>query len=336
MQLKFSIAQHGHLGPKAWTHLCALRDEHCFHEHHQKRHPRSIYKKKLQTILKHFTLVLSSLKTVRDLYPHDKGNLRVAYSELLNEYRDLLYRLNEHHDDCLSILRSLCPPDHTVREIFDSRYLQKAKLPGANSFLQATKGYRDEHIALIVNNMKHSQAELSQIYMHSSDGYKSIDFRPGYFLCDVLPGSMLGPNAKLHSGGRTAFSFSRDLKVHAWWLYKMSDLLATAIGSAISGIHKKQLKIKPCELDAPDLLVMLRGCSDLPLQFFPDETQKPYPTIHLSDDNTQLTLEFSKKLRGRFPAGMRLNTALTVDKEHRSNKLPYFGSEYAKWEAGIQ
>lgn len=336
MQLKFNIAQHGHLGPKAWTYLCALQDEHCFHDDHNKRHPRSIYKKKLQIISKQFTVILNSLETVRDHYRYDKGSLSVAYNKLLSDYRELLYRLNEHHDDCLSILRSLCPPDRAAPEIFDSRYLRNAKLPGAYSFLQATKEYRDEHIALIVNNMKHSQGELSQIYMHASKADKSIDFRPGYFLSDVLPGGILGPNAKLHSDGKTAFSFSRDLRVHAWWLYKMGDLLATAIGSAIHGIHKTKLLLTPCELDAPDLLVMLRGCSALPLQFFPDETKKPYPTIHLSGDNTKLTMEFSKKIRGGFPAEMQFNTAMTIDKEHMSNKLPYFGSEYAKWESGIQ
>lgn len=84
------------------------------------------------------------------------------------------------------------------------------------------------------------------------------------------------------------------------------------------------------------ILVMLREWSTLPLQFFTDEAKKPYPTINLSDDNTQLIMEFSKKLRGCFPVGMRLNAAMIADKEqYMSNKLTYFESEYAKWENGI-
>lgn len=331
MRLKFNAIRDGNLGPKVWKYLTALQDEHCFHEQHGKRHPRSIYKKKLQAITKQFTVVLDCLEVVEFHYRYDKENLDVPYKKLLSEYRQLLYRLNEHHDDCLSILRSLCPPSKAILEIFDSRYLSRFRLPGANSFMRATKEYRDEHIALLVNTMKHSQGELSSIFLHSQN-----DFRPGYFLCDVLPGGVLGPNAKLHSDGKTAFSFSRDLKIHVWWLYKMGDLLATAIDGAIDGIHGEKLLLSPCELDVPDLITMLTKCSNLPLRFFPDETKKPYPTIQLSNNNTQLIMGFSKKLRGKFPAKMQFHTTLTVDKEHLTNKLPYFGNQYAQWEREIR
>lgn len=331
MSLKFDAIRDGNLGPKVWAYLNALRDKHCFHEQHGKRHPRSIYKNKLQVITRQINEVLSSLEAVESHYQHNKENLNASYNKLLSDYRHLLYRLNEHHDDCLSILRSLCPPNIAISEIFDSRYLSKAKLPGANSFIRATKEYRERHIALLVNTMKHSQGELSLIYLHSQS-----DFRPGYFLCDVLPEGVLGPNAKLHSNGKTAFSFSRDLRIHVWWLYKMGDLLATAIDSAIHGIHGEKLSLSPCELDVPDLIHMLTKCSNLPLKFFPDEAKKPYPTIQLSNNNSQLTMEFSKKLRGKFPTGMQFCTALTVDKEHLSNKLPYFGDQYAQWEREVR
>ena len=334
MPLKFNLAVQGHLGPRAWTCLYALKDEHCFLNHHQRRHPRSIYQKKLHSIAKQFVGVFNSLDEVENAYRYETEKLGNAYNILLEQYRELLYRLNEHHDDCLSILRGLCPPERAKHETFDSKFLQKSKLPGANSFMQATKEYRDNHIGILVNKMKHSQAELSSIYMYPSSDRVPVDFRPGYFLCDVLPGGLLGPNAKLHFEGRTAFSFYRDMRIHLWWLYKMGDLLATAIEAAIEGVHKEKLTLDSCEFDVPNLLDVLRRCSMLPLRFFPDEVKRPYPTIQISDDGAQLVMEFAKRLRGGFPVGMKFRTTITVDKEHKANKLPYYGSEYTKWERG--
>jgi hypothetical protein len=330
-QLKLNADQHGHLGPRAWTYICALPDDQCFHGQHGKRHPRSIYRQTLQNITQQFTVVLDLIGSLENRYRSDKENLATEYSPLLKAYRELLYRLNEHHDACLSILRSLCPPDMAKPTNFDSTYLLKARLPGAKAFMEATKEYREAHIGLLVNTMKHSQGELSSIYL-----YSKTDFRPGYFLCDVLPDGMLGPCGKLHSEGRTAFSFSRDLKIHALWLYKIGDLLSTAISSAIDGLYKTNLPIAACELDAPYLLQMLRGCAALELRFFPDEMKKPYPHIFLAEDNSKLTMEFRKMLTYRLPDDMKFRTALVVDKAHPSTKLPYFGSDYAAWQKSIE
>lgn len=106
----------------------------------------------------------------------------------------------------------------------DTQFLDKAKPAGWKQFRDATREYRENHIGLIVNTLKHKQGELCPIYFQSP-----IEFRPGYYLRDVLPGEAMGPSRELHSGGNTAFSFARDMLVHLWWLYRIGDLRLTKV-----------------------------------------------------------------------------------------------------------
>ena len=168
------------------------------------------------------------------------------------------------------------------------------------------------------NTMKHSQGELYSIFFHSE-----TEFRPGCFLRDILPGGLLGPSAKLHSSGETAFSFSRDMMLHLWWLYRVGDLLADTIHTVLYTKHGYELT--EVSQDCSDLLLeVIRRCAELRPEFFPDEVKKPYPKIVYRSAPCILTIKFPTSARGHRVGEMRVSTSLTVDGEHLSNKMPYF------------
>lgn len=328
MLLKLDLDKDGHIAPKAWGTVASLPIEVYHHAEHGKRHPMSVYGGSLRAITDQWRRVFTELDHLNA--EHNWQSKETNYDELLKQYRELLYRLDEHHDACLSVLRGLCPPAKAKPTIFDSAFLKAAKLPGAKYFLDSTTEYREKHLGLSVNIMKHSQGELSSIFF-----YSPMEFRPGYFLRDIMPDGALGPSFKLHDGGRTAFSFARDMMMHLWWLYRTGELLSRSIDAALDGLHK--LKISPGvhSMDDFNLLPVLKGCARLKPHFFPDEAKKPYPRILLTQDGKKLTLEFPTQARGHFPREMKISTAFKVDGSHLTNKLPYFGTEYGRWERSV-
>jgi hypothetical protein len=125
--------------PQKHGQRSSLPSDLCFHGVHGKRHPKSAYGGSLHAITEQWARVLGELDQLNADYNwHGKES---NYHKLLREYKDLLYRLNEHHDACLSVLRSLCPPGMGKPTTFDSVFLKSAKLPGAKHFLDFTQEY---------------------------------------------------------------------------------------------------------------------------------------------------------------------------------------------------
>lgn len=323
MLIRRSYERNGNLLPGAWNVLAAIPDEHTRHLAHGKRHPKSTYLTSLRAIAEQWLKVLDANDKLHS--EHNWEGTENTSPVLLAAYRELLYRLNEHFDACFSVLRSLCDPNAASSGlIFDSQYLDKANFPGWKKFRDAVKPYRDGHIGLLVNTLKHRQGELCFIFF-----YTRTEFRPGYYLRDVLPDGALGPSSKLHDGANTALSFSRDLMVHLWWLYHTGDLLARTVTGALRAMHGVQLP----ELStvAPDLRwdELISRCAKLRPDFFPDEVSKGYPRILYQASGPTVTLEFPTVTRGHRVGPMHVQTHITVDGNHPSNKLPYFGNDFS-------
>lgn len=328
MLIKLCKTTDGHLAPMAWSTIAALPDEVCFHHTHEKRHPKSIYGNSIRVICKQWVRAFVELDKINT--EHYWGGGEKSHDQLLREYRELLYRLNEHHDACLSVLRTLSPTDTAKPVTFDSEFLKKKKFPGAKSFMDSTAGYRNNHIGHLVNTMKHGQGELVFMYFSSA-----TEFLPGFYLQDILPHGVLGPSAKLHSGGRTAFSFARDMMMHLWWLYRTGELLSITIKGAMDNFYGMNITSNAEPFNDSDLLSVIRSCADLKLKFFPDEVKQLYPRILLQKDNEKLSIEFPTKFLGRFPENMRIITNIKIDGAHPTNKMPYFGTEYENWERSV-
>lgn len=294
-----------------------------FHAEHGKRHPKSAYGASLRAIADQWIKTLDQLDNLHR--EHNWQGTETGFPELLSRYHELIYRLNEHFDACFSALRSLCPSTSAKPTVFDSQFLNQAKLPGWKQFSEAIKHYREDHLGLLVNTLKHQQGELCAIHF-----YSATEFRPGYYLRDVLPNGSLGPSAKLHSSGDTAFSFSRDMLMHLWWLYRIGDLLASTAITALRIQHGHELQENHQVMPEGKWEEVIRRCSELKPDFFPDEIFKPYPRVLFQAKSHSMTLEFPTTARGHRAGEMRITTALSVDVEHRTNKLPYMAPK--AWE----
>lgn len=316
MLIRRTFEKDGNLLPRAWNALAAIPDDFLYHVAHEKRHPKSAYGTSLRLISEQWLKVFDRLDVLNQ--EHNWERKETSFPDLLSEYRELLYRLHEHFDACFSVLRSLCPPESAKPTIFDSRFLDEAKLIGWKQFRDAINPYREDHIGVLVNTMKHSQGELCSIFFHSE-----TEFRPGYFLRDILPGGLLGPSAKLHSSGETAFSFSRDMMLHLWWLYRVGDLLADTIHTVLRTKHEYELT-EVSQSSSDLLLEVIRRCAELRPEFFPDEVKKPYPKIVYRSAPCILTIEFPTSAHGHRVGAMQVSTSLIVDGAHLSNKMPYF------------
>lgn len=319
MLIHRSLANDQNLMPSAFGAITSIPDAFTFNTEHGLRQPKSAYGTSLRLISAQWLKALDELDHLRSEYLW-KGNAD-HMPVVIDAYTQLLHRINEHHDACYSVLRSLCPASDAKATQIDTQFLDKAKLAGWRQFRDATKEYRENHIGLIVNTLKHKQGELCPIYFKST-----IEFRPGYYLRDVLPSGAMGPSRKLHAGSNTAFSFARDMLMHLWWLYRIGELLATAIATALRVRHGHALIITPQGTGDANLIAVLERCAQLKPEFFPDELLKPYPRVLFQPTPAAVSLEFPTTARGiRMNPELTVVTQFVVDGAHLSEKMPYFG-----------
>lgn len=245
---------HGSILPSAFGAITAIPPEYLHHEKHGLRHPQSAYGTSLRLITAQWTKTFDELATLRTRYflsQEDNFLMDVASS-----YAALLHKLNEHFDACYSVLRSLSTPKDDKQNHIHSQYLDQVRLVGWKQFKSSTRTYRESHLGLIVNSMKHSQSELCPIYFHSD-----TEFRPGFYLRGLLPGGVLGPDPRLHRGANSAISFARDMLMHLWWLYRTSDLLTVAIASYLDAAYKYKLTPVRFELPEAKWADVVRNCA---------------------------------------------------------------------------
>ena len=275
------------------------------------RHPQAIYNVSYSTVLEKFSKIVSVLEKVSLERPFvDPKNIKWD-SELLECQKNLLYAIMEHFDDCENILACFFPRD-----------ANRSKNPHVKAFLKATKEYRD-HIGSIANHIKHEQGRLRSLVLFNDE--LSL---PGYFVENAVGENAIGPVEKIHKGGNTAFSFSRDLRYNLFHLYT----IAKHLGDAITDIVDAQVSPKVVEqIVKPNftLIEVASGISGLPRNFYPDEMKKPVPSVIVSSEN-----DFSSKLVSMtypdndyqistLPEKMKIAVAYRGDGVTKTFKLPY-------------
>ena len=310
----------GNLLPAAYNTIASIPENLLRHAEHGLRHPVSAYSTSLRLIGLQWIKFLEHLEKLQNEYAWEGKTTKAAAATA--EYAQLLHRLNEHQDACNAVLRAICPPERAKPHHVDANYLDKAKFPGWKQFREATRGYREEHIGLIVNNLKHRQGELSSISFQSP-----FEFRPGYFLRDVITSGVIGPSRRLHSGGNTAFSFARDQLLHLWWLYRIGELLANTLSSAIAQLSNVKVVASSRSNGGLPWTELLAKLTAMKPEYYPDELKKPQPLAILSLQPSTFSVEFPSKARGIpiNPTDLRVSTDLTLDGNYPSNKMPYFG-----------
>lgn len=320
---------HGSLLPSAVGAIAAIPAELLHHEVHGLRHPASAYGTSLRLITAEWMRSFELLETLKRRY--FLGAEDDLLMDVASAYSALLHRLHEHYDACYSVLRSLSAQTTSKPVLFHSQYLDQIKLPGWKSFQSATRAYRDGHVGLIVNAIKHAQAELCPLYFHSAR-----EFRPGYYLRSVLPGGAMGPDPRLHQGANSAISFGRDMLMHLWWLYRTSELLTETVTAALRQLHGYTLVPRPHAMSELDWSGLLSRCAAISPEFFPDECRLPYPRVVCAPTHQALSIEFPSAAGvHRLSGEMKVRVMTTVDGAHPNEKLPYFGADALNTERTI-
>lgn len=297
--------------PRAVRALESARDVETYHARLRLRHPLAIYNISLSQVVGRFSSALTELEKLRHITGF--GGERDAKEEaFLAALDSLLDALVEHFDDCNNVLRCF------FQNEADPRYKKSY-----SQFKAATRSYRD-HVAKIVNRIKHSQGRLRSV-LFSWPGGDSV----GYFVEGVNTEGVVGPDEDIHPGGSTAFSVARDFRLHLCGIYFVSTHLAQAIYEA-SGVRPDGKHVSAQGVDA--LATVIRGVSCVPPVFFPDEMKKAIPSVKMASDGG-VTISCGKDNRERatsFPSA-HVKVRFMGDGITRQFRIPYLGQSARKW-----
>lgn len=317
-----TLLTHGSLRPRAENLLRGIGEDKLYYQAHDLKHPLTIYQTSLDRVSSGWLKIFPLLK---------KMEMEVAYgqeptvcSQILSDYEALLHLLNQHIDACHEALRCLRPPIEGKKHTYHHQFLEGTRLPGWESFkANIHKQYRDPHLSFMVNEIKHSSAELFLCNAMSPTGPVC-----GFYLTGAYPGGALGPNRKLHKkfgNVATAFSFNRDMMMNFWWLYQIGEAFAQCIERTIRHDHGGQ-KIFEVKSSLPSIewIKLCQECASLKRSFFSDELAKPYPIVVVPIDGSSLSMKLQPPRKsGMFPPlGFKL--PLKIKEATRSYVMPYF------------
>jgi hypothetical protein len=159
-----------------------------FDHHHGLRHPLGIYNVSPGKIVARFKKVSKELEPYLKV-ENEKQVKGDWFAPLQDAQERVLYSLDEHVDECYSILDCF----------FSDRSMRK-KNAHVKLFAKHIKPHGDPLDAL-VNKMKHRNARLRGIVL-----FLGNQIVPGYFLEGMHPGGAIGPDLNIRNdpGGLTA------------------------------------------------------------------------------------------------------------------------------------
>jgi hypothetical protein len=313
--------RNGSLRPRAENHIRGIPPEYLHHSAHELKHPLSTY----QTSLTRIETAWHKVMPIFDkLYIEVMCNVKLTqYEPMLESYEALLYRLNEHIDAAHEVMRSLRSPIAGMENRPHAEFLRKTKLPGFRTFMETIhRGYRDPHLGMMVNEMKHKSAQLRAV-----SGRTENSVIVGFFVDGPHPNDAIGPNKKVHARHRhlqTAFSFSRDILMHFWWVYQISEVLCQCIDATLQFDHGVTVNERPSTLAPEKWAQLCLACSQITPAFFLDECAKPYPIIICPPDMSSVELQFPTSRRPLGHKSMDISLLLTLSEQSRAFVMPYF------------
>lgn len=278
------------LQPNIQRYLPLIDSEKSYHKAHGLKHPSSTYNisfGKLESALSDFFVSYEVL--LKEGFENRSGN---AMTEVLKDYRTLLYTLREYLDDCFHVVKSfVSPPAQEKQDRNQYNWLNKNAPNVVEDFFQNISDYK-KYLDLSVNELKHNNGILGSNSFYSK---LSPEYCVGYFIANVVD-ECYEPVEKIHPrfhGMYTGFSFRRDLTYNIYNVY--------AVAEEISKLLQEKLAIdiaslKPQTTEAPEKRrKIFRKLMDMPRIHFPDEYVKPVPSLSITQDN-RLKLEYPSQL----------------------------------------
>jgi hypothetical protein len=287
-------ARNGSLRPRAENHIRGIPSEHLHHLAHQLKHPLSTYQTSLSRIETAWHKVLPLLDK---LYVEVMCNVQLTqYEPMLESYEALLYRLNEHIDATHEIMRSLRAPIAGKENRPHVEFLRATKLPGFRTFHETIHGgYRDQHLGVMVNEMKHASAQLRAV-----SGRTENRVIVGFFVDGPHPNGAIGPNKKV------------------------SEALCHCIDSTLQADHGIVVQEQLPNIAPEKWAQLCLACSQITPAFFFDECAKPYPIVICPPDMASVELQFPTQRRPLGHKSLEISMLITLSEQNRSFVMPYF------------
>lgn len=312
MRVKRSIATDGNLCPAAVNVLGRIPPEVSFHVLQHLRHPESIYQFSLEKVGETFCNVARGyLLKAAEYRNHTSAAFDISH--LLRDQESFLRAMQDHLDDCWSILKTFIDPSTARKQSsFAEEYVIENKLAGAKSFRDAVAGYKTS--LFITNKLKHGQGRLRGIAIWLPTGPNL-----GYFLEEPDSHGIIGASTAIHPD-RGAFSFARDLRQHLANVYRCSEQLVKTIKRALS-VNGKQIVHQPTST-TPRWTEVLALAAQLPAAYFPKELKRGVAGFHLGADSQTLEIRSPEHPRIEFPAIVNSTCSTVVDGHSPRFKVP--------------
>lgn len=314
-----SLAIHGNLAPVALDYLGNIPEHLLHHRQHRLRHPWSLYKISVDQVFTSFTDVLERHDRIRKFV--STADESREFELLMSSYKSFLYTLREHIDDCYLVFKTLVSIAASKPVRFQRQFLKNAGFKELQPFEEAIAWYLTGHLSPLVNTLKHHQGRLRWIYFHGSN-----QLRPGYFLEQVGKEGAVGPSETIHNGN-TAFSFCRDIKLHLFALYFISEKVVDAISKTVE--ESSGSKLNPTSrVQATEFRQALESVAKIELEVFPNELNVECALVEVvtNGGDTQLRLTFPETAPNRaFPSVLTISGfPMWADEFTRTFRLPYW------------
>ena len=264
------------LFPRLKIVLAQVDEANIFCKQHNTKQPAATYNVS-------FGKILGPLHEIADLY----SSLDISRIEekdydnakFLKAYKELLYALREHLDDCFSVLKVFINPVGK-KEVKNNQYLWliNNKTKELEEVLASIKPYK-EHLDLVVNEIKHNNSVLGSITFF--DKNSPDDHCLGYYVANVVDG-VYQPVESIHKSWRkcrTAFSFKRDISYHLFQVYMISEIISGYLLDTYADVFTKP---RPLPEQNGKLKETLTTLVQVPRIFMPDEYEKPVPSIAIT------------------------------------------------------
>jgi len=301
-----SIVKHGNVLPSAYSALTQIPEDKLHNISHSRRHPVSLYSRSLSSVQQAW---LSALDLQRQFeFEFLWRNNEDLLPTVLDKYKTLLFLLYEHIDAIYGCVRALFPPQSANDPLLDTQFLDRLNPPGWRAFRSKIKPYLNNRLGAVVNSLKHNQSETAWLYLTNNS-----DIRLGYYIRDVQPSS-----------------FARDMLLHYWNLYFISNAFSELIRQNVPGLEVYASEERNDDSLNTKWEILAERMSSVPPAFFPDEVSMPFPLVRWNKSTRELTLQFPSAARPRrIPSKYTIKSSLEVDMAHPNNKMPYFGANAA-------
>lgn len=304
MRINLTVASPAPIGLPAISVLTHLKDVHFFHAERGLRHPLSAYRVSFNRVIEAMTPLLDGLEQFNALpadtaYDDDRLSKQIRLAT-----ENTLKALQEHIDACKGVIRSLFPEDP-----------KEAKAEGRllRSFREAIK-FSEVRFGSQANAIKHRTARVRLLHISYIGGMSTL----GYFIEGNVELGRVGPDPDIHKGGKTAFSFNREMRICVMGLYQISE----ALFLFVRGRHGLIDTPLP-EADDHEWRSLLSRVSRLPIWLFPDEYRMSFPHVKLDTNTCILRYQEGDNIAEPSTHNARIRYFHEMDATTPSFTLPY-------------